>query len=50
MYTVQQGASNAHGNIFSSVLPIKGNQEFPFDMGFKNIEKLFKNCNVLCSP
>jgi len=29
--------------VFFSVSTINGNQELPFDMGFKNIEKLFKN-------
>src|SRR6218665_23448 len=36
-------------NLFSSVSTNKGNQKLPFDMGFKNIIKFFKNVNVSCS-
>src|SRR6218665_2403783 len=34
---------------FSSVSNNKGNRKLPFDMGFKNIEKFFRNFNVSCS-
>jgi len=35
--------------IFSSQSTNKGNRKLPFDMGFKNIEKFFRNFNVSCS-
>src|SRR6218665_3297094 len=34
---------------FSSVSTNKGNRKLPFDTGFKNIIKFFKNVNVSCS-
>ena len=34
---------------FPSASTNKGNRKLPFDMGFKNIEKFFKNFNVSCS-
>src|SRR6218665_697734 len=35
--------------IFSSQSTNKGNRKLPFYMGFKNIEKFFRNFNVSCS-
>src|SRR6218665_1999836 len=37
------------GKKISSLSTNKGNRKLPFDMGFKNIEKFFKNVNVSCS-
>src|SRR6218665_2190047 len=34
---------------FSSQSTNKGNRKLPFYMGFKNIEKFFRNFNVSCS-
>lgn len=36
--------------LFSVMSTIEGKQMLPLAMGFRNIEKVFKKFNVLCSP